>query len=693
MDSLQITLNPQLPWLALLGLSVAAILVTALGWFQRAGGVGWHLGCFGVIMLALLEPSLVAEKRQRQSDVAVVLVDRSPSQQLGDRAARIEQALQHFGQQLDTLDHLEVRQIDVSGHMTATRLFTPLREQLAGIPPKRRAGVILISDGQIHDLPSQLVPGQFGPVHVMLTGERNEFDRRLQVTQAPSYGTVNQSVTVELKVIEQPQDTEQPARVTVRQPERPTYTVEVGNSISLDMPLAHGGINFLQASLEPLPEEVDLANNQVAVMVNALRVPLRVLLLSGRPHAGGRVWRALLKSDPNVELVHVTILRESTQGGVPESELSLIRFPVDELFNKHLHSFDLIILDRYLARGYISYPYLDRIVRYVENGGALLESGYLDRGDVQAGIYRATIGQILPGRSTDQVLEQGFIPAISERGKRHPVMDGLAQAHSATTGQPQWGRWFRQSVVEVQRGEIIMTGAQGQPLLLLARVKNGRVAQLTSNQIWLWQRGFEGGGPTSQLLRRLIHWLMKEPELEENGLSANFQGEQLIIERRFLDSPPALVRLTTPSGEKHNLSLVEQQDGLVRALWQASEIGLYQVEDGDKTAVALLDRSANAEFSNLLTTDQIIKPVVELSGGGIFWLADSAPLPRVRRMRFQQIQHGSDWIGLRKSNSFEVVGRSNTALIPDVVLLGLGLGLLLIGWHRGAQLPRASSRG
>ena len=79
-----------------------------------------------------------------------------------------------------------------------------------------------------------------------------------------------------------------------------------------------------------------------------------------------------------------------------------------------------------------------------------------------------------------------------------------------------------------------MEGPDGRPLLVLDREGEGRVALLASDQAWLWGRGYEGGGPQLELLRRLAHWLMKEPELEEEALSATAEGQTLTITRRSL---------------------------------------------------------------------------------------------------------------------------------------------------------------
>ena len=231
------------------------------------------------------------------------------------------------------------------------------------------------------------------------------------------------------------------------------------------------------------------------IFVNGVRDRLRVLLVSGEPHAGERVWRNLLKSDPSVDLVHFTILRPpEKQDDTPIRELSLIAFPIRELFDTKLDDFDLIIFDRYSRRGVIPDAYLDNVVRYVRNGGALLDAAGPNFGTPMS-LARTPLGTILPAEPTGEVYDEGFKPALTDLGRRHPVTEGLPGA-GPRDGEASWGRWFRQVDTRVRHGGVVlMTGDRGDPLLVLDRVGKGRVAQLMSDEMWFWARGFEGGGP------------------------------------------------------------------------------------------------------------------------------------------------------------------------------------------------------
>ena len=98
-----------------------------------------------------------------------------------------------------------------------------------------------------------------------------------------------------------------------------------------------------------------------------------------------------------------------------------------------------------------------------------------------------------------------------------------------------------------------MTGVNDRPLMILDRVGDGRVAQIMSDHIWLWARGYEGGGPHAELLRRIAHWLMKEPELEENDLRANVRGNMIEILRRSLEADSRAAEVTAPSGARQTV--------------------------------------------------------------------------------------------------------------------------------------------
>lgn len=696
LDGTTVTLSPLLPWPVLGVLFAIAALIVLFALWRRARG-GWLRAlALAILALALLNPSLLRERREPIKDVAVVVVDESPSQAIGDRQPRTEQALADLSEKLALFDDLDVRTVRVGdptgeagGAINETRLFDALNRAIADVPRRRMAGAILLTDGQVHDVPANLSRlAEIGPVHTLLSGERDEADRRLNILQAPTYGLVGRPVELTIRVEDMPEAQSTDAWLTLRQDggEQRRQRVPVGQDVVIDLPVTHGGQNVLELEVDSAPRELTLANNRAAVVVNGVRDRMRVLLVSGEPHAGERTWRNLLKADPSVDLVHFTILRPpEKQDGTPIRELSLIAFPIRELFEIKLDEFDLIIFDRYRRRGVLPQMYLENIANYVRQGGALLETS----GQGYAGplsLFRTPLGDVLPAQPTGRSINSPFRPTVTELGRRHPVTADLPG--DRIDGQPEWGRWFHQVEVAPISGSVVMEGAEGLPLLLLERIGEGRVAQLFSDQIWLWSRGYEGGGPQAELLRRLAHWLMKEPELEENDLRARVDGNRITVERRSLEQDTRDVTITTPSDETSPLDLTETPQGRAVATVMASEPGIYRITDGERTALAVVGAANPPELADVRSTPDRLAPVNEATGGGVHWLSDNDGTTDtgtnldIRRTRPDRPHNGNDWIGLRANGDYVVTGVTETPLLPVAAVLVLALAALLFGWRR-----------
>jgi len=400
---------------------------------------------------------------------------------------------------------------------------------------------------------------------------------------------------------------------------------------------------------------------------------LRVLLVSGQPHAGGRTWRNLLKSDSAVDLVHFTILRPpEKQDGVPVSELSLIAFPTRELFMEKIDDFDLIIFDRYKRRGILPSLYLENIAQYVRGGGAVLVSAGPDFASADS-LFRTPLGAVLPASPTARVLDQPYLPTVSDLGQRHPVTSGLPQSG-------EWGRWLRQIDVTQTSGDVVMTGIDDRPLLVLDRVEQGRVALLASDHAWLWNRGYEGGGPQLELLRRLAHWMMGEPELEEEALTATAEGQTMRIERRTLgdDVPP--VTITGPNGTVTELPLSPSGPGRFVTQFTGPEIGLYRLENGDQLAVIGLGPAAPREFVETIADSAALTPAMTATRGGTMRIEEG--LPRIRNVRTGRPAAGRNWIGITPRAAYETRDVRQTPLLPTWLVLLLSAGLITAAWLR-----------
>ncbi len=694
---------PLIPWQAIALISGVAVLLILFSAFRGARGTFLRLFSIAVLVLALFNPRLESETRQPQPDVAVIVVDESSSQNTGDRRQQLARALENAQEKLAKFDDLEVRVVRGTETEDGTQLFGELNRALADLPKDRFAGAVMITDGQVHDVPAPATrapdaaaddpepaindaeaAGLNAPLHVMLTGSPEERDRRLVVVRAPAFGIVGKTVQLSLRVDDRPSRAGTTVEVTIAETGGPTTRalLRTGEERTVEVPIEHGGASIFEIEAAPMANEMSLINNRAVVTVNGVRDRLRVLLVSGQPHAGERTWRNLLKSDPSVDLVHFTILRPPEKNDfTPLNELALISFPIRELFEIKLHEFDLIVFDRYVIRFVLPPAYLGNISRYVRDGGAVLAAVGPDFAGVRS-LYHTPLGQIFPGLPSGRVVEQAFRARVSDKGRRHPVTASLPGAATGD-GESAWGQWFRQIEASERDGVTLMTGVDERPLLILNRVGKGRVAQFMSDHIWLWARGFDGGGPHAELLRRLSHWLMKEPDLEEEDLRATVDGKQLTIQRRSLNEEVPPVTVTAPSGTQQIVRLEESQDGSSTATITVEETGLYKIEDGTRAATAAVGKLNPPELSDLRASPDKLMPLIKASGGGISWIAEG--LPDFRRTRPGRTASGNDWLGLVRNGSYVVTGVRQAPLLPALLFLLLAAGGLTLAWWREGQ--------
>ena len=667
------------PWvLGLLGVGAVAVLAAALA--GRARGAGWRALALLAMAAALANPTLMDEKRRPLDDVAVLAIDRSPSQRIDGRETATDETARAVAEALEALPGLETRTVvvDGDGGAQSTRLFDALARALSDVPPERVAGAIAITDGQVHDAPAA-APEGVGPLHVLLTGRPGERDRRVVVERAPSYGVVGDSASIVVRVEDDASDA--PARVDifVDGARARSGFAEIGRPTTLTLPVERAGATAIELRVAPGNSELTLDNNRAVAVVNGVRDRLRVMLVSGEPNQGLRAWRNLLKADPSVDLVHFTILRPpNKQDSTPVRELSLIPFPTNELFDAGLGEFDLIVFDSYHRRGILPMMYLGNVVDYVVGGGAVLDAA----GPAFASplsLSGTPLGAILPGRPTGRVFREEFRPSLTAEGRRHPVTRRLPGSGGEEEA-PAWGPWFRHIDVELGSGAALMAGHDGRPLLVLDRIGDGRVAQLLSDQSWLWSRGYRGGGPQSDLLRRLVHWLMKEPDLEEETLVAEVAGGRIEIVRRSLDAISGPVAVTAPDGERGTLALSDGGAGRASAELSADAPGLYRFEHDGHSAIAVVGVAQGEELGDMRATAEILGPLAEATGGGVRWIAGDR-LPDIRRVRAGRALVGRGWIGLADRRGSVVTGLEQTPLMPGWLFVLLALGGLLLAWR------------
>jgi hypothetical protein len=690
-SAVSVAFDPLLPWEYLAVAGVIGLGLVLLGLRARARGTWWRLGSLIVVLAALANPSLIEEQRKPIADVALVVVDDSDSMSIGDRRQQVQAARESLKKKLGQQDGLEIREAVLppahiqlgSERPGGTRLIETMRSALVEVPPERLAGVVLLSDGQVHDVPQALPPELGGaPLHALIAGRKNERDRLIVLEQSPRFGVVGREVTAKFKV-EDPAGGTAPVTISVGGEVVRRMDVPVGRSVEVPITVGNPGANVVEIEVAPGQSELTLDNNRALFTINGVRDRLRVLLVSGEPYQGERAWRNLLKSDPAVDLIHFTILRTPQKDDfTPVRELSLIVFPMRELFEQKLKEFDLIIFDRYESSNLITRDYFRNIAEYVKGGGALLVSV----GPVfatQRSLYRTPLGGasgVLPAAPLGDVLETGFKPKVTEIGQRHPVTANLPQAGDPLK-DPEWGRWFRLVTSRAERGNAVLSGANDQPLVVLDRVGEGRVAQLMSDHLWLWNRGIDGGGPQPELVRRVAHWLMKEPDLEEEALRATAVGGRIEVQRRTLANTFPQVTMTSPDGSTRTIDLRQTSPGLGLGVTEVDKPGLYRFDDGTLKTVAAVGSPDPLEFSDVRATDQKLKPLAEASGGSTMWLADSSD-PDIRAVRPGRAAGGSDWIGLRRNEGYTVAGINQLPLLPGILVALAFLMALGSAWWR-----------
>ena len=680
-----IAFAPLVPTLVLwIGLA-AIVVIAAVLMLARARGAAVRVAALALILLALANPSFTREEREPLTSVAAVVIDRSPSQNFGERTRETNEAREALVARLKDIKGLEVRVVEAGqadGETDGTKLFSAVQSALSDVPTDRVAGAFLITDGRVHDIPANAAAiGFTAPVHALVTGRSNERDRRVAIVAAPRFGIVGQTQTITYRLDDQGV-TNQTARVVVRRDgdvlsER---AVRSGEQVSVTIEIPHAGPNIIEIEASKLDDELTPVNNRAVVSIDGVRDKLRVLLVSGEPHSGERTWRNLLKSDASVDLVHFTILRPpEKQDGTPINELSLIAFPTRELFQQKINEFQLIIFDRYARQGVLPISYFDNIARYVRNGGAVLVSAGPDYASPTS-IWRTPLDAILPAEPVG-VSEQAFTARLTNIGKRHPVTRGLEGANSEP---PHWSRFFRLIDTRNPANPPVMEGADGKPLLLLSRQGEGRVALLLSDHIWLWARGYEGGGPHLDLLRRTSNWLMKQPDLDEEALRLKVEGRDLVAIRQTMADTVQPVTITSPSGVTRQVTLSAGEPGEWRASVSADELGLWQATDGSLKALINVGPVNPKEFAEVTSTTEALRPLLQATGGDARRVADSGSidLPRVLPVRASTVFRGEGWLGVKMRDASVVRGIGVLPIFAGLIGLLLLLGAFASTWLR-----------
>lgn len=696
-----VQLDPHLPLPLIIG--GALLLLGVAGASRNVRGAFLKAGAGTAVVATLLNPQIVREDRAPSVTEVAIVIDKSASQSIDGRDAATAEAHEALMRRLTGIPGVNVRTIETGRPQDAngndgTHIFGTVAEGLADVSPDRLGAVFVLTDGQVHDAgdSAKAVPPGV-PVHALVSGKENERDRRVILEQAPSYGLVNGEQTVTFRVVDDGATGTGPVKVDIAVDGKPLESRMAipGESTTVTFTLEHGGANIVTIEAAPLEDELTVVNNRVATDIKGVRERMTVLLVSGEPTASERSWRSLLKSDPDLDLVHFTILRHPyAQDATPTSELSLVAFPTRELFEDRIKDFDLVIFDHYQPsanpqQDTIAPYYLDMIAEYVDGGGALLVMSGANAAQAQ-GLHTTPLGRILPAVPTGQLIEQPYRADISAMGARHPVTRDMPGADAEV---PAWGHWYRQVDATVMpQGVVVMEGAQEKPLVVLSRQSEGRVGMILSDDAWMWARGIDGGGPYAAVMKRMAHWLMAEPSLEEEALRVQVKDGELTVRRQTMEDGAEPVTITTPSGTEQEVTLTESAPGVWTATIPAEEQGLYFATQGEHNAVTSAGPVSPREFTDARSTMEIMTPVAEASGGAAsrMGVAGSVSIPRVTPVyNAEAALSGKDWTGVRMSAASELLGTDRYSPLSGWPALLLIMGLIAGAyWREGEKAGR-----
>jgi uncharacterized membrane protein len=578
------------------------------------------------LIFVVLNVSTLSTTQQSKEGIVVIAVDESYSNTINQRDVQTAEALQATLAKIEALPQLKAKIIRAPAAVnkyTETNLFKAIDKGLSDIPPEQRSGVIIISDGNIHDVPVDLnaaeMQQKYGPIHLVMTGKDKEKDRRLEIKKAPLYGLKGTDARIEFVIHDTVLPLNSPVNLTLSTPDgsKRVITAQIGKRQSVYVPIEHAGTNPIEIVVDPLKGEISQSNNRRAVIIQGIRDKLNVLLVSGAPHEGGRYWRNLLTSDPAVELVHFTILRDiDSKDNTARNEMALIPFPHQQLFHEQLNSFDLIIFDRYRNQGILQQKTYRNLARYVRKGGGVLIASGPEYVSPKS-IYNTAFKDVLIGSPNKDSIERPFKPHLSDQGKIHPITRGID--NGLFTGE-NWAEWLRQIDVTSNpaSGEkVLMSGIDDRPLLLIGEKDNGRIIHLTSDQIWLWARQYQQGGPYIDLMRKMIHWLLKEPSLEEGQIELSLDQDEIAV-ARYINPAGETLKYTDPDGIEKPLPLKQGRDKIFHARIDASKQGLYSFSAGKNTAYIIAGAYDTLEQTNLIRSTEIIQPALSQTGGGSF---------------------------------------------------------------------------
>lgn len=678
-DSIELGLAPLISPPFVVGLAIIGVI--AWVWYVKNKGAApvSRFSLLSLVILLLLEPTLSKNVNSSLPDVIAIVHDQSSSMRATNRLEGAHTALTRLTKALEKLPNTVVKTASIAESVGGTRISGAINQATSGYVADQIAAVIYLGDGLVIDGSELAKPY---PLHQILIADESEKDRLIELISSPIAVDVGQNAEVVFKVTEsRPQTDFAQVRIYLGNLNVRTMNVKINHETKINIPINVRGKIPIAIEVAPAQNEVTTNNNIVISQIEGTRNRLQVLLVTGSPYEGARAWRNLLKSDPNVELVHFTILRNAQSEDVgDESESSLIPFPTEELFLDKLNGFDLIVFDRFKRIDILPDLYLEQVAQWVENGGAFL----LLAGPAEAeenGILTTPLARVMPFANPKEFNEAMFSPRLSPSGASHPI------TRPFITSQNTWGQWNRLLHAE-PLGDVLLN-AGGAPLLITKEANQGRVAAILSDRSWLWQRGFEGGGPFRALFQRVAHWLMKEPELSSNNLDFTQENGGLrFVYSGLLNEPE--IEIISPSQNHSKLKLAKNGSNEFHAVFSAAENGLYRIKLGQDLRFINMGDGPEITAQDLRASHQPIRSAAGATNGGKYAYigrAGNGNLPNFKQISTRELAIGN-MFALKKNNYHTVVRAQSEPLLPPLGMAIAMACLALFTWWREGVSPR-----
>jgi len=550
---------------AVLALGVSTWTVVRAGRPRAALIVALRAGALAACLAVALQPSLELRQVVSVPNRVAVLVDGSRSMEVTppeggpSRAARAAALLtgdssdratwERNGHRVDvyflgeSLVPTTLEGLKAAPAADATRIGEALGELATRTAGHDLGAVVIISDGvdtgRIGKGPldaetRRAIAALGAPVHTVGIGEPALRDLSVAAVLADEFAFVRTPVTIEA-IVRQSGLPNRQVDVTLTRDGRPiaARTVALRGStseekISFDWVPDHPGTYVFKVSTPVLGGEALASNNAQIFTVKVLRDRVRVLHVCGRPSWDERFLRAMLRRDPNVDLVSFFILRtETDEQPWNRNEMSLIPFPTYEIFEDQLHSFDLVIFQNFNYGPYGVEPFLSGIRDYVDQGGALAMIG----GDLSfaSGRYGDTpLQEVLPvelPHGEGSFTTDAFKPKLTNEGRAHPVTSLLLDQRE---NEARWGKLPAlegiNQVLRLKPGAVpllvhpsLKTEGKPAPVLVVGEPGKGRVMAMLTDTTWHWGFQAAGEGDDGRAFQHFwenaIRWLVHDPAL------------------------------------------------------------------------------------------------------------------------------------------------------------------------------------